>query len=262
LALAAGLAAAIGASRLESADLAEVSARGSLRFAVSSDSVKALVNLEPGAAPGLEREILEQFAAFQRIKVEVVTVSGGVSARIDALLKGRADVISTVTDTEERRQIMDFTAEVFPVRHIVITRRPRPPVLTLQDLRTRTVATLANSSWAGQVAAAGVPADRVRTFATAEEVLAALRAEKATAAVVSTIRAFPMRKDDAEIELGMFLGAQQSSSFGVRKGDVALRTAISDYMGKLRLSGGWSRLVVKYFGEEANAMIKASAPTP
>jgi ABC-type amino acid transport substrate-binding protein len=261
LALAAWLA-ATGAARLESADLAEVRARGSLRFAVSTDSLKGLVNLNPSGPPGLEREIVEQFAAFERIKLEVVTIPGGVSDRIDALLKGRADVIAGVTDTAERRQIIDFTAEVFPVRHIVVTRRPRPPVLTLQDLRTRTIAVLANSTQAHEVAAAGVPADRVRTFATGDEVVAALRTEKAAAAVISTIRAFTTRKDDPDIEFGMFLGTPQSSSFGVRKEDGALRTALSDYMVKVRLSGGWSRLVVKYFGEEANALIKASAAAP
>jgi hypothetical protein len=42
----------------------------------------------------------------------------------------------------------------------------------------------------------------------------------------------------------------------VRKEDRALLAALDDYVGSVRRTSTWSRLVVKYFGDEAPEILK------
>jgi hypothetical protein len=58
-------------------------------------------------------------------------------------------------------------------------------------------------------------------------------------------------KRDPALQAGLLLGEPGSAAFAVRRKDVHLREALDDYLGSIRLSPSWSRLVVKYFGESA-----------
>jgi ABC-type amino acid transport substrate-binding protein len=49
----------------------------------------------------------------------------------------------------------------------------------------------------------------------------------------------------------MTLGGALSSARAVRKTDPQLREALDTYLASLRRSPNWSRLLVKYFGEDA-----------
>ena len=53
----------------------------------------------------------------------------------------------------------------------------------------------------------------------------------------------------------MTLGGALSSAWAVRKTDVQLRRALDAYLVALRRSPNWSRLLVKYFGEDAPAVL-------
>ena len=53
----------------------------------------------------------------------------------------------------------------------------------------------------------------------------------------------------------MTLGKPLSSSWGVRKEDTALRDVLNSYLLGLHQSPAWSRLIVKYFGEDALAVL-------
>ena len=112
------------------------------------------------AKPGLEREMLEGFARLKRLKLEVVPVKA-FSDRIPALLRGDGDVIVGLVDTAERRKQIDFTAEVLPVRHLVVTHKPGPPVKSVEELRKRKAGTIRGTTWSRETQAAGVPESQV-----------------------------------------------------------------------------------------------------
>jgi len=59
------------------------------------------------------------------------------------------------------------------------------------------------------------------------------------------------RRRNPDIQLGLSLGAAQSSAWGVRKSDPELRRALDAYLTEFRRHPGWSRLLVKYFGDDA-----------
>ncbi|HET8648176.1 MAG TPA: transporter substrate-binding domain-containing protein, partial [Vicinamibacteria bacterium] len=103
---------------------------------------------------------------------------------------------------------------------------------------------------------AGVPASaRDESFPTGGYV-EALKAGKATATVWGVESAIASQKEDPDLQLGTFVGSQGSLAFGVRKTDPALLAALNEYVEAFRKSPAWSRLVVKYFGESAPAILK------
>lgn len=83
------------------------------------------------------------------------------------------------------------------------------------------------------------------------EGLAALRSGKAEGAIIDVVDNLQQRRRHPDVQLGLSLGSAQSSAWGVRKSDPELRKALDAYITEFRRHPGWSRLVVKYFGDDA-----------
>jgi len=236
-------------------DLDAVKKRGTLRVLVV-EGAPAFVALRPGEAPGFEREILDGFARLHEIKIELVEVAAW-ERLVPDLLAGRGDVIAGgVTDNAARRVHIDFTAEIFPTRDVVLTRRPTLPILTLEELRKVRVGTIKGTSLADRVIEAKVPPANIDDTLPATGFADALRSRRVAAVIDGVEDALLLKKVDPALELGMFLGPSQSLAFGVRKDAPALRAALSEYVGYIRKSAVWSRLSVKYFGSAAAEVLK------
>src|SRR5258708_29530465 len=112
LALAIALAATI---RSAAADLADVTARGTLRVIVMPlSAADEFFPVPPGARPGFDREVLAGFAGLHRIKLVVVPVEGWDNL-VPALLQGRGDLIAgRFTVTDARLKQITCTSEAFP----------------------------------------------------------------------------------------------------------------------------------------------------
>jgi ABC-type amino acid transport substrate-binding protein len=85
---------------------------------------------------------------------------------------------------------------------------------------------------------------------------AALKAGRITAAVDGLEAALVAQSRDKDLQLGLFLGKPSSLAYGVRKEDPALLAALNEYIGNLRRTPTWGRLVVKYFGEAAPEILR------
>jgi membrane-bound lytic murein transglycosylase F len=257
----AGVSAAFSAGGASAADLPEVKQRGVLR--VLRMDVRADDEFFPPPRPGhpgFDREVLDGFASLQRVRIEPVTVSSW-DALIPALLEGRGDVVAgRFTVTEARQRQVAFTAEVFPTRNVVLTRRPTRAVHTVAELRVEKVGTIRGTSMAEAVAAAGVPRDNVVDTITTGRLPEALKSGAVTAVVLGVENAITAQRDDPAMQLGVFLGPPRSLAYAVRKGDVALLAALNEYIENLRRTPTWSRLVVKYFGESAPEILKKARP--
>ena len=233
-------------------DLPEIQARGSLRVIAAEGEQPEMFDFDGDPAkPGLEREMLEGFARLKRLKLEVVPVKA-FADRIPALLRGDGDVIVGLVDTAERRKLIDFTAEVLPVRHLVVTHKPAAPVKSVEELRKRKAGTIRGTTWSRETLAAGVPEDAGRsTSPTRSRMLQALAAGRIDA-VVMTISDFTLAMArHPGLEAGVFLGEASRAAWGVRKQDVKLKAEIDAYIDNLRSGASWNRLVVTYFGEKA-----------
>lgn len=242
-------------------DLASIQQRGVLRvLAVVTPEEPYFIADNPRG--GFDWELLSGFAGLSKLKLELVSVRGW-DGLIPALLAGRGDVIAGgFTDTPSRRKQILFTAETFPTRSVVITRRPTPALATLEDLAGARVGTLRASFMYEDLIAAGIPVagidDTIRTGGIPD----ALRAGTITAGVDGIEAALVAKTRDPELRIDLFLGRPASLAWGVRKQDVVLRDALEQYIGNVRRSATWSRLVVRHFGSSALEILKKARGEP
>jgi ABC-type amino acid transport substrate-binding protein len=236
------------------ADLPEIKRRGTLRvLAVVDEKEPEFFSLK-AAMPGFDREILEGFAHTQGLRLDVVVVPNW-QALMPWLASDKGDLIAgRVSDTPSRRGQADFTREVFPTRIVAVNRKPRPPVTSVADLATQRVGTIMGTSMVDAVKAAGLPVQKlVPLFAgTLSE---SLREGKVEVAVWALEGALLAQRRDRDLQLGPFLGPAESLAYGVHKDAPLLLRALNDHIATVRRTGTWNRLVVKYFGDAAPAIL-------
>jgi ABC-type amino acid transport substrate-binding protein len=232
------------------ADFTEITSKGTLVILVSADENPGWFNLKDSGPPGFERAVFETFARLHKLKLEFVPVPHWDQA-IPDLLKGRGDVIAGINDTPARRQRIDFTTELVPSQHVVVTRKPRSPIRTVQELRAAHVGVIPGTTWAEAVTAAGVPPSQVRPYDDVEKGLEGLKSSEITATVMDVADFLLQRRVDGDLQDGLVLGAGLSGAWGVRKTDPELRHQLDDFLEVLKKSPTWSRIVVESFGEDA-----------
>jgi membrane-bound lytic murein transglycosylase MltF len=235
-----------------SADWTEIKTRGTLRVVFTWPEANYFARDGDPAGPGLERELLEGFARLHGLKLETLELAG-YDELIPALLAGRGDVVAcNITVTEARLRQIAFTTEILPTRQVVVTRRPHRVVRTLEELREERVVTIAGTSMAEAIAAAGVPAAHVHNVSGKGIKLCDFVGQAGTTAAVEEVAVAILRaRERPDLQMGLFLGAPGSMAWGVRKTDTALLTQLNEYVSNTRRTPTWSRLVVHYFGEAA-----------
>lgn len=243
------VAAAILAASPAAADLGEIKARGSLRVLVGTSEQPEMFAFE-GPRPGFEREVLEGFARQYKLRLEVVAVRNRHD-RVPALRRGEGDIVVGLVVTPARQQLVEFSTQILPAPHVVVTLAPHRPVKTVGELRDERIGVLEGASWTGELAAAGVPSSRTVIYPDRTAAMKALRAGQVSATVMSLFNFVLIAKDVPGLQAGMRFGEDRRSAWALRKEDVELRKAIDAHLKMSQASMTWSRLVVKYFGERA-----------
>jgi len=224
----------------------------SLRVLVPADEMPEMFSFETRGLPGLERELVEGFCRLNGLRLEVVRVSE-FEELIPMLQRGEGDLITGLVDTEARRQKVAFSGEVYPVRHMAVTRRPGPPARRVEDLRALRVGVIPGTTWEQAVADAGVPKGRRVIFRDADAVLAGLRAGQ-VGAVVMTVFDFALAKrHDPELEAGVFVGKAGQAAFAVRQDDARLLEAMNGYLRGMQQAR--QSLMFKYLSDDALTLI-------
>ncbi len=236
------------------ADLAEIRVGGALRVLAAVDDEPAWFALRGSQSPGFEREVLEGFARLHKLRFDVVPITRWEDA-IPMLVRGEGDVLGGVSATPERRKRVDFSGELLPVRVVVVTRRPARPIRTLGELREARLVVVPGTSWADALEKAGVSIAKAIKVADIAGAIEAIRVGHADATVSGAVDFFLQRRKHADLEAGMALGEAHSSAWAVRKDCPQLRQALDAYLTQLRASPNWSRLLVKYFGSDAPAIL-------
>jgi membrane-bound lytic murein transglycosylase F len=237
-------------------DLSAIQARGTLRLLVILDDEREFISGAAGDSPGLDYELLEGFARQHKVKLELVPVASW-DGLVPALQQGRGDLIAgRFTVTEARQKLIDFTVETFPTRNVVVTRKPHRRVLTLEELRRERVSVVKGTSMAALLPTLGVPAANIDLSVPTGGILVAMKSGKINCTVHEVYTAIVAQRNDPEIEMGLFIGAPLSLAYGVRKSDPSLLAALNTYIAHVRRSPMWSRLVVKYFGDAALAVLQ------
>ncbi len=232
------------------ADWPEIQKSGRLRVVVAADEQPEMFNLKPTGEPGFEREMIQSFARLHKLELDVVTVPR-YDERIAELDAGRVDVIMGIIRTPEREKLIAFSAETMPTRRVAVNWKPRPPIATAAALKAEKVGLLQGaSSWKAAAVEAGVAEAGIRYYPSLDALFAALGSGEITASVLSASDLGLARRKHPNLQAGALVGPTTSAGWGVRKADTALKAALDEYVTSLRKTQTWSRLMVKYFGEE------------
>lgn len=229
---------------------------GVLRVLASADEMPEVFSFDVRPAQaGFERELVEGFIRAHKLELRIVPVRN-FDQIIPMLMKGEGDLIVGIVDTPARRQKIQFTSETYPVRHMVVTRKPQAAVTAEGELRPLKVAVIPGTTWADATTEAGVPPGQQVPVVDTKEALEALRSGRAQATVMAVFDFALARKYDPALLAGVFLGRPGVAAWGVRKEDGVLLRAIEDYLFTLRMSPSRSSLLVKYFSEDALVLLK------
>ena len=250
----AGLAVVLGAAPARALDLDAVKARGTMRVIVAADEAPETFALKPGTNAGFERELLEGFTQMNALRIEVVTARG-YGDRIPMLLKGDGDVIVAIFDTPDRRRQVAFTAEVMPTHSVAVTLTPHRVVGTLTELKALKVGVIKGTKPAETAVEAGVPPAAVVGFDRREELLDALKNGDIGAGILPVSELAIAARRLPGLRAGATVGERGKIAWAVRKEDAALQRALDEYVRNVRRSTRWSRLIVKYFGDQALSVL-------
>jgi len=237
-------------------DLPEMKARGRLAVIIAGDPAapgapSRFLARQGEAVTGIEGEILAGFARQQKVELEIVYVPNW-DQLLPALQARKGDVIAGgMNDTPERRKHIAFTAETFPTRDVVVTRKPHRVVETVEQLREEQIGVAVGTSYVAAAKAAGVPQANLKLLDNNASTTDLMRSGAITATIQGVEFALVPDGNDPNLQIGMFLGPPQSIALGVRKEDHQLLAALNEYIGNVRKSSTWNRLVVKYFGDRA-----------
>jgi ABC-type amino acid transport substrate-binding protein len=246
-------------SPVRAADLAAVEKRGAIRVIVAADESPETYSLAAGGEPGFERELLESFARLRNLRVEAV-VSKTYPDRITMLVADKGDVIAAIFDTPDRRKLVDFTREVLPTHNVVVTLRPARVVGNVRDLPALRVGAIKGTKPSEAAIEEGVPAGNLRTYERLEDMFEGLQRGEVAAVVLPVSELALARKRYPGLEAGATVGAPGAIAWAVRKEDDDLKRALDAYLTDVRRSAVWSRLVVKYFGDEALKVLGRERP--
>jgi ABC-type amino acid transport substrate-binding protein len=242
--------AGLAAATATGADLAEVHSRGVLRVIVAADEAPATFALRAGEGPGFERELLEGFARLHGLTLTTV-VAPGYPDRIPLLQRGDGDVIAAIFDTPDRRKLVDFTGEVMPTHNVVVTMEPRMEVRDLEELRSGRVGVIKGAKPAEEAVQAGISPSVLLPFERREDLLSAMKDGSVGAAILPVSEMVVSTKRYGALRAGITVGERGKVAWAVRKQDTQLAAALSEYLLNVRRGPTWSRLVVKYFGDQA-----------
>jgi ABC-type amino acid transport substrate-binding protein len=152
---------------------------------------------------------------------------------------------------------VDFTAEVMPTHNVAVSLAGRPRVATLAELRTLKggIGVIKGAKPAETAVEAGVPAAALVGFATRDELIDALKSAQVQAAILPASELAVSAKRVSGLQAGVTVGAPGRVAWAVRKEDRALREALDAYLANVRRGTSWSRLIVKYFGDQALSVL-------
>ena len=238
-------------------DWPEIEGRGKLRVLAYAYEYPEMFSFDAQSphGPGLERELLESFCRSNRISLEVQRIED-FTRELPMLLKDEGDLIIGIIKTEQRRELVAFTQEVFPVRFFAGSLVSTPPVTTLEQLRERNVGVVAGSSWTGAAQKAGIPPDRLKVLENQPVMFEALEAGRIGAVVMPVADLALAMGRRPRLREGVALGESMSGCWAVRKTSPLLREKLDEFLATARGGGTWSRLVVKYYGDRAVQILK------
>ena len=230
-----------------------VKKRGKLIAGVKTDFPPFGTIDASGRNVGFDVDVAHRFAQAlfnDANQVELVAVTSG--NRIPFLQSGKIDIIiATVTITDERRQVVEFSEPYFLSGSLLLV--PRASTARgLEDMAGKTVAVVQGAIQDKDVAELMPRADRIK-FGKVSEAVLAVKGGRADAYVHDDIVILSLAKENPDLKAVGKPFVPRPYGIAVRKGDTEFITWVNAELAQMRKDGTYDRLWKKYFADvEAN----------
>jgi ABC-type amino acid transport substrate-binding protein len=235
--------------------LQDVRARGKLIAGVKTDFPpfgfldKKRVNrgFDIDMVRALSKEIFGNEEAIQFVPVTSEN-------RIVFLNSGRVDLLAaTLTISEERKKQVDFTIPYFITGETILVRADSN-ITKYQDLAGKKVATIRGSTGDSAIGELVPDAERVR-FKTNFEALQALKERRVEAFIQDFVLLFNLLQKNSGLKMaGLQPFRPGRYGLAVRKGDQEWLDFINAALTKMKETGEYDKLLVRWFGPEARVL--------
>jgi ABC-type amino acid transport substrate-binding protein len=178
-------------------------------------------------------------------RLETVPVTTG--SRIPFLYSDWIDmIVATMTVTEERRQVLEFSDPYFVSASLLLV-PAGSPVRGIENLAGKTVAVIEGSVQEKDLAMVAPGAKRV-AFKNTGEAVQALKTKKADALCQDDVLVLALAKENRDLSAAGKPILPRPYAVAVRKGDLATLRWVNEKLSVMKKDGSYDRLREKYFG--------------
>ena len=206
------------------------------------------VDEETGEFIGFDMDLIREVG--RRLDMQVEIINTAWEGILPGLLAGHYDVvISAMTITDERAQVVDFSDPYFATGQVIVVRADDTSVNEPADLVGKVVAVQIGTT--GQFAAERIEGvARIDHYPTMPEAFLALRLGRADAAVADELVAL----EEARANPGVLkvVGKPFTVEYygiAMRKGQDQLLRAINRALAQIKADGTYDELYEKWFGD-------------
>ena len=228
--------------------LDDARSRGKLLVGVKTD-FPPFGTLDPFGKPaGFDVDIARYLAKAlfeDEGRLETVPVTTG--SRIPFLYSDWIDmIVATMTVTEERRQVLEFSDPYFVSASLLLV-PAGSPVRGIEDLAGKTVAVIEGSIQEKDLALVAPGAKRA-AFKNMGEAVQALKTKKADALCQDDMLVLALAKEHRDLSAAGKPFLPRPYAIAVRKGDLATLRWVNEKLSAMKKDGSYDRLREKYFG--------------
>lgn len=186
-------------------------------------------------------------------KVELVAVTSG--NRIPFLQSGKIDIIiASVTVTDERRQVVEFSEPYFMSGGLLLVPK-NSPIKGVEDLAGKTVAVIQGAIQDKDIEQMAPKANRVK-FGKVSEAVLAVKGGRADAFCQDDILILTLAKENLELKPVGKPFTPRPYGIAVRKGDLEFIKWVDDQLARMKKDGTYDKLWKKYFGDVEGYLFK------
>ncbi len=241
--------------------LQDVKARGKLIVGVKTDFPPLGYLDKKGVNQGFDIDIskaLSKELLGNEDAVEFVSVTS--ENRIPFLSSGKIDLIAaSLTITEERKKEVDFSIPYFITGEMILV-RGNSKITKYQDLAGKKVATIRGSTGDTAVEEMVPDAERIK-FKRNFEALQALREHRVEAFVQDFVLLYDLLQKNPGLKMaGLQPFRPGWYGVAVRKGDKEWLDFIDETLTKMKDTGEFDKLLVRWFGPEAKVLRRLFEP--
>lgn len=227
--------------------LANILASGKIRVSIDPAAPPYSAVDEAGKYAGSEVDIAAKLASDWRIKLELVATSP--ANRIPYLLTGRSDVvISTLSITDERRKVIDFSKPYSAIQ--IVVGAPKADTLSkLEGLVGKQVAVTRGSTNDAEITKAAMPGTNIVRFEDDATSITAVLSGQADYYVTAPALLTTVNKKNpaAALEPKIVLKTNVTG-IGVKKGEPALQDKLNQWIGASVKDGSLNAIYKQHFG--------------